>query len=485
MVATVAGVRIPEDHWIGGDWVASARRFTDLSPLDEQPVAELAAGGAAEVDAAVTAARRAFRDFSRTTREERAELLHAIADEILVRLDHLAAVETVDSGGLLRTHLRVTLPRVAHHFRFFADRLLELHHPDFHLRAHRNHVSWEPAGVCGLITPWHSPLPQATWRIAPALAAGNTVVLKPAEWAPLTAALLCRITAEAGLPDGVLNLVHGTGEQAGAALAAHPGLARLAFTGSAAAGRRVAAAAGATLTPVSLELGGKSPILVFADSDLDQAAAIAVEQFDHAGQLGRTGARLLVQRQVAEEFTTRFLVRANAIRQGDPRDVRTDVGPQIHREHLRRIDGYVSRALAAGARPLLGGSRNARLGGLYFQPTLLADPPPGGEILTEQVLGPVLTLQTFETEAQALSLANNSRHGLTATVFTGSTERARRVSASLVAGTVWVNCHAVRDLRAPYGGARQSGIGRGGGQWSFDFYCEVKNTVFAPDGLLD
>ncbi|GAA2798641.1 aldehyde dehydrogenase family protein [Crossiella cryophila] len=485
MVATVAGVRIPEEHWIGGAWVPSARRFTDLSPLDEQPIAELALGGPAEVDAAVTAARRAFRDFSRTTREERAELLHAIADEVLVRLDHLAAVETVDSGGLLRTHLRATLPRVAHHFRFFADRLLELHHPDFHLRAHRNHVSWDPAGVCGLITPWHSPLLQASWRIAPALAAGNTVVLKPAEWAPLTAALLCRITAEAGLPDGVLNLVQGTGTEAGAALAAHPGLARLAYTGSAPAGRRVAAAAGATLTPVSLELGGKSPIIIFADSDLDRAAAVAVEQFDHAGQFCHAGGRLLVERRVAEEFSTRFLMRANALRQGDPRDVRTDIGPQIHRTHLKRIDGFVTRALAAGARPLLGGSRHDRLGGLYYRPTLLADPPPGGEILTEEILGPVLTLQTFDTEAQALSLANNSRHGLAATVFTGNTDRARRVTANLVAGTVWVNCGAVRDLRAPYGGARQSGIGRGGGQWSFDFYCDLKNTVFAPDGLLD
>ncbi|MBP2473604.1 5-carboxymethyl-2-hydroxymuconic-semialdehyde dehydrogenase [Crossiella equi] len=482
MVATVAGVRIPEEHWIDGSWVGSPARFLDHSPLDEEPVAELARGGAAEIDAAVQAAHRAFRHFSRTTREERAALLHAIAEEVLRRLDHLAAVETVDSGGLLRTHLRVTLPKVAHVFRFFADRLLELHHPDFHLRAHRNHVSWEPAGVCGLITPWNTPLFHAAWRLAPALAAGNTVVLKPPAWAPLTAALLCRVAADAGLPDGVLNLVHGTGDEAGAALAAHPRLARLAFTGAARTGRLVAAAAGQRLTPVSLELGGSSPLVVFADCELDRAVAVAVGQYDHAGQGCLSATRLLVEQSAAEEFTTRFLLRANTLRQGDPRDVRTDVGPQIHREHLDRVDAAVSGALAAGARPLLGGRRNDRLGGLYYRPTLLANPPPGAEVLTEEVLGPVLTLQTFTTETEALALANDGRHGLAATVFTGSPDRARRVAGALAAGTVWVNCSGIRDLRAPYGGARESGIGRGGGQWSFDFFCDVKNSVFSPDG---
>jgi aminomuconate-semialdehyde/2-hydroxymuconate-6-semialdehyde dehydrogenase len=322
----------------------------------------------------------------------------------------------------------------------------------------------------------------ATWRIAPALAAGNTVVAKPPEWAPLTASLLADITREAGLPDGVFNVVQGLGPEAGAPLAAHPGLARVCFTGSVATGRQVAAAAGAQLTPASLELGGKSPLLVFADADLDLAVRHAVGQYDNAGQVCLAGTRLLVAEPAAEEFLARFLDRAAALRQGDPRDEATDIGPNITREHLARVDGFVRRAFAAGARPLLGGAVNPDLGGLYYQPTLLADAPPGAEILAEEVFGPVLTVQTFADEAEAIALANSTRYGLAATVFTGDRARASRVAAQLVAGTVWVNCFFVRDLRAPFGGARQSGIGREGGTWSFDFYGDVKNTVYAPEG---
>jgi aminomuconate-semialdehyde/2-hydroxymuconate-6-semialdehyde dehydrogenase len=254
------------------------------------------------------------------------------------------------------------------------------------------------------------------------------------------------------------------------------------FTGSVATGRKVAAAAGAQLTPASLELGGKSPLLVFADADLDLAVAHAVGQYDNAGQVCLAGARLLVEEAVAEEFLARFISRAAALKQGDPRDEATDVGPNITRQHLARIDGFVRRAVAAGARPLLGGAVNPALGGLYYQPTLLAGAAPGSEILTEEVFGPVLTVQTFAGETEAVALANGTRYGLAATVFTGDRDRAGRVSARLVAGTVWVNCFFVRDLRAPFGGARQSGIGREGGTWSFDFYGDVKNTVYAPEG---
>jgi 5-carboxymethyl-2-hydroxymuconic-semialdehyde dehydrogenase len=322
----------------------------------------------------------------------------------------------------------------------------------------------------------------ATWRIAPALAAGNTVVAKPPEWAPLTASLLADITREAGLPDGVFNVVQGLGEEAGAALAAHTDLARVAFTGSAATGRLVAAAAGAQLTPVSLELGGKSPLLVFADADLDLAVGHAVGQYDNAGQVCLAGTRLLVEEPVAEEFTARFTQRAAGLVQGDPRDEATDIGPNITREHLARVDGFVRRAVAAGARPLLGGAVSPAPGGLYYQPTLLAGAEPGSEILTEEVFGPVLTLQTFTGEDEAVALANDTRYGLAATMFTGDTGRAERVSARLRAGTVWVNCFFVRDLRAPFGGAGLSGIGREGGTWSFDFYADVKNTVYAGQG---
>jgi aminomuconate-semialdehyde/2-hydroxymuconate-6-semialdehyde dehydrogenase len=480
--ATVAGVDVDTRHWIGGRRVASAATFTDLSPIDERPLAEVARGGRAEADAAVGAAGEAFAGWSATPPADRARVLHAIADGITERAAELAQVETADNGALLRSHLRSVMPRAAQNFRFFADWLGQLDAGNLEIGGHREQVSWAPSGVTAVITPWNAPLMLATWRIAPALAAGNTVVAKPPEWAPLTASLLADITRDAGLPDGVFNVVQGLGDEAGAPLAAHPDLARVCFTGSVATGRKVAAAAGAQLTPASLELGGKSPLLVFADADLDLAVAHAVGQYDNAGQVCLAGTRLLIEEAVAEEFLARFISRAAALKQGDPRDDATDVGPNITRAHLTRIDGFVRRAVAAGARPLLGGAVNPALGGLYYQPTLLAGAAPGSEILAEEVFGPVLTLQTFAGEAEAVALANGTRYGLAATVFTGDRDRAGRVSARLVAGTVWVNCFFVRDLRAPFGGARQSGIGREGGTWSFDFYGDVKNTVYAPEG---
>jgi acyl-CoA reductase-like NAD-dependent aldehyde dehydrogenase len=479
---TVAGTTIDTGHWIGGRRAGSAATFTDLSPVDERPLAEVARGGEAEISAAVGAAADAFPGWAATPPNGRAQTLRSIAGLIERRADELAQVETLDNGSLLASHRRSVMPRVAHNFRFFADWLLRLDAGDLEISGHRELVSWDPAGVTGIITPWNAPLMLATWRIAPALAAGNTVVAKPPEWAPLTASLLADITAEAGLPPGVFNVVQGLGEEAGAALAAHPGLARLAFTGSVATGRLVAAAAGAQLTPVSLELGGKSPLLVFADADLDLAVRHAVGQFDNAGQVCLAGTRLLVDEAIAGEFTARFVERAAKLRQGDPRDPGTDVGPNITRQHLDRIDGFVRRAIAAGARPLTGGAPNLELGGLYYRPTLLAGAEPGSEILTEEVFGPVLTLQTYRTQDEAVALANDTRYGLAATLFTGDPGRAERVSGQLRAGTVWVNCFFVRDLAAPFGGSGLSGIGREGGTWSFDFYSDVKNTVYAPEG---
>lgn len=469
-------------HWIGGQRVASPVTFTDVSPISEEPLAQVAAGGAAEIDAAVQAAAAAFPAWSQTSPAERAAVLHAIADGIDKRSGDLAELETLDNGSLLGSHRRSVMPRVAHNFRFFADWLGQLDAPLPDVRGHRQQVSWNPAGVTGVITPWNAPLMLATWRIAPALAAGNTVVAKPPEWAPLTASVLADITAEAGLPDGVFNVVQGTGEQAGAALAAHPGVSRISFTGSVPTGRLVAAAAGAQLTPVSLELGGKSPLLVFADCDLDLAVATAAGQFDNAGQVCLAGTRLLVEDSVAAEFTARLLAATAALRQGDPRDSGTGIGPLITREHLDRVDGFVRRAVAFGAQVLAGGGVSTDLGGLYYEPTVLAGAAPGAEILTEEVFGPVLTLQTFTGEDEAIALANSTRFGLAATMFTGDTRRAERVAGQLVAGTVWVNCFFVRDLAAPFGGSRQSGIGREGGSWSFDFYADVKNTVYAPAG---
>jgi aminomuconate-semialdehyde/2-hydroxymuconate-6-semialdehyde dehydrogenase len=480
--AQVAGVDVDTRHWIGGERVGSADTFTDISPIDETAIADVARGGPAEVDAAVRAAAAAFPGWSATPAEQRAAILHAIADGIDKRVEELAQVETADNGSLLRSHRRSVMPRVAHNFRFFADWLGHLDGEQPDVREHRQRVSWCPSGVTAVITPWNAPLMLATWRIAPALAVGNTVVAKPPELAPLTASLLADIAAEAGLPAGVFNVVHGIGAEAGAALVAHPDVARVAFTGSVGTGRSVAAAAGAQLTPVSLELGGKSALLVFADTDMDLAVANAVEQYDNAGQVCLAGTRLLVEQSVAAEFTQRLLDRVAALVQGDPRDEATGVGPIISRAQVDRIDGYVARSLRDGASLLAGGGVNRHLRGLYYLPTLLTHAPPGSEILTEEVFGPVLTIQTFEGEDEAVGLANGTRYGLAAMVFTGDRDRAERVAARLVAGTVWVNCFFVRDLRAPFGGARQSGIGREGGTWSFDFYGDVKNTVYAPRG---
>ncbi|NEB03670.1 aldehyde dehydrogenase [Streptomyces sp. SID13726] len=479
---TVAGVTVDTRHWIGGERVASARTFTDVSPIDGAVIGEISRGTPVEAAAAVAAAKAAFPAWAATSRAERARLLHAVADGVEKRIEELAIVETTDNGALLRSHRRGVMPRVAHNFRFFADRLLTLAHEDFETRGHANHVSWDPAGPSVLITPWNAPLMLATWKVAPALAAGNTVVLKPAEWTPLTASLLADIAAEAGLPAGVLNVVQGYGSEIGDALTSHPDVRRISFTGSVPTAQRIAASAAARLTPLSLELGGKSPLLVFADADLDLAVDLAVEQYDNAGQVCLAATRILVEDSVAEEFTQRFVDKTTALRQGDPRDESTDIGPNIHPRQLEKIDGFVRRALEAGARAVVGGHRGD---GQYYAPTLLTDVAQDSEIVQEEVFGPVLTLQTFADEEEAVRLANDTRFGLAATVATGDRERAERVTARLVAGTVWVNCFFVRDLRAPFGGSRHSGVGREGGTWSFDFYCDLKNTVTAPKGFED
>ncbi|MDX2552498.1 aldehyde dehydrogenase [Streptomyces stelliscabiei] len=476
---TVAGISVDTRHWIGGRRVASAETFTDVSPIDGRVLGEIARAGTAEVEAAVAAARAAFPGWAATSPAERARVLHAVADGVEKRIEELAIVETNDNGALLRSHRRGVMPRVAHNFRFFADRLLTLAHEDFETRGHTNKVSWDPAGPSVLITPWNAPLMLATWKVAPALAAGNTVILKPAEWTPLTASLLADIAAEAGLPAGVLNVVQGYGSEIGDALTSHPDVRRISFTGSVPTAKRIAASAAPNLTPLSLELGGKSPLLVFADADLDLAVDLAVEQYDNAGQVCLAATRFLVEESVAEEFTRRFVAKASALKQGDPRDEATDVGPNIHPRQLEKIDGFVRRAVADGARVVIGGHPGE---GQYYAPTLLTDVAQDSEIVQEEVFGPVLTLQTFTDEDEAVRLANDTRFGLAATLATGDTERATRVTERLVAGTVWVNCFFVRDLRAPFGGSRHSGVGREGGTWSFDFYCDVKNTVTAPNG---
>ncbi len=486
MVLEVAGVAVDPRHFIGGERIGSDETFPDHSPIDGSFLGDIARGGVREVDLAVTAAREAFPRWAALGPAGRGAILHRIADLVEEHLEELANLETMDNGALLRSHRRGVMPRVAHNIRFFADWAVnELHHPEFETRGHANHVSWDPSGVAALITPWNAPLMLATWKIGPALAAGDTVILKPAEWTPLTASYFADLTVEAGLPAGVFNVVQGYGKEAGAALVAHPGINRISFTGSVPTAKMIARAAADNLTPVSFELGGKSPCIILGDADLDLAVDLAIEQYDNAGQVCLSGTRLLVHETIADEFERRFAEKVASLVQGDPRDESTDIGPQIHPQHLERVGGFVERAIAGGATATIGGGPNTELGGLYFKPTLFRGAEPDSEILTQEVFGPVLTMQTFATDDEVIDLANGTDFGLAAVVVSGDRAHADAITSRLVAGTIWVNCFFVRDLRAPFGGSKKSGIGREGGTWSFDFYADVKNTVVAPTGWKD
>lgn len=480
---SVYGVEIDTRHFIGGKRLASIDTYANTSPIDGSFLGDFARGGPEEVNQAVAAAQKAFPAWAALGAQKRGELLFKLADLIEENIETLANIETLDNGALLRSNLRGVMPRVAMNIRFFADWAINnLKHDVFETRGHSNNVSWDPSGVAALITPWNAPLMLATWKIGPALAAGDTVVLKPAEWTPLSASFFADLTVKAGIPAGVFNVVFGYGLEAGAALTAHAGISRISFTGSVPTAKIIARAAADNLTPVSFELGGKSPLLVFADADLDLAATIAVEQYDNAGQVCLSGTRILVHESIADAFAKKFAEKASALKQGDPRDEDTDIGPQIHETHFEKIAGFVDRAREAGASFSLGGGPNQELGGLYFKPTLVDNPKPGSEIVTDEIFGPVLCLQRFASDQQALEMANGTEFGLAAVVVSGDREHAQKITEKLVAGTIWVNCFFVRDLRAPFGGSKQSGIGRDGGTWSFDFYADVKNTVIAPNG---
>jgi aminomuconate-semialdehyde/2-hydroxymuconate-6-semialdehyde dehydrogenase len=494
----VAGVEISPDHYIGGLRVAQASGFFEegepgepgyfdrvddppsfrtISPIDESHLADIPRGGPEEVYFAVESAQEAFEEWAALGPEGRAPYLFRVADLIEERQETLAQVETLDNGSLLEASRLRLMKRAALNFRFFAQLALDLERRSWETNGTRYDVRRDPSGVAALITPWNAPLLLETWKCGPALAAGCTVVLKPAEWAPLTASLLADIAHDAELPPGVLNVVQGFGEEAGAALVAHPGVARISFTGSVETAQLIGRAAAANLTPVSFELGGKSPFLVFADADLDRAVETATYQYDNAGQVCLAGTRLLVEERIADEFIERFLAGVAERKLGDPRDADTDIGPLITREHLKRVEGFVERARADGAELVIGGRISPELGGLYYEPTLFIRLRQDMEIVQKEVFGPVLTLQTFTDEDEAIELANGTQYGLAATAFTQDAGRAERLGERLVAGTTWINCFYARDLGAPFGGAKRSGIGREGGEWSFDFYADVKTVA--------
>jgi acyl-CoA reductase-like NAD-dependent aldehyde dehydrogenase len=467
-------VEVSTDHWIDGRRVSSADRFDNLSPVDGSHLAQVASGGQAEAELAVDAARRAFPAWAALGPEGRLPYLKRFAEGLRERAKDLAAVETMDNGSLLAGNLHRVIPRAAQNIGFFADWALTLQDHVIDSPEVVNHVRYDPAGVAALVTPWNAPLMLTTWKVGPALAAGNTVVVKPPEWAPLTCSLMADIAHAAGIPAGVLNVLQGIGETAGDALVNHQDLDRISFTGSTGTARLIGQAAARSITAMSSELGGKSPFIVCADADLDAAAQTVAGQYMNAGQVCLAGTRVLVEKSIEQVFLDKVRDAAAHMVVGDPRDAATRVGPLITREHFDRVAGFVARAKADGADALWGGSP-ANFGDLYFQPTLFANVDPASEIAQQEVFGPVLTWQTFETDDEAIAVANGTKYGLAGVLFTQNEARAMRIASQVVAGTLWVNCFFIRDLAAPFGGSRNSGIGREGGTWSFDFYSDIKN----------
>ena len=462
-------------HYIDGAAVDSVAGATldVLDPVSNQPYATIAAGQREDVAAAVRAARRAFTEgpWPSLAGRARARILFAVADAIEAREARLAELESFDTG-LPITQARGQAKRAAENFRFFAD--LVVTHGDSAYSVpgtQLNYVHRRPVGVAGLITPWNTPFMLESWKLAPALASGCPVVLKPAEFTPLSASLWPEIFAEAGLPPGVFNLVHGLGEEAGAALVEHPDVPRLSFTGETTTGKIIMRSAAEHLKGLSMELGGKSPVLVFADCDLEAALdSTLFGVFSLNGERCTAGSRILVERSIYEEFCARYAERARRIVVGPPADPATEVGALVHPEHYARVLGYVESGKREG-RLLAGGERPAHLPeGNYLAPTVFADVKPDARIFQEEIFGPVVALTPFDTESEAIALANDTRYGLAGYVWTSDLVRGHRVAGSLEAGMVWLNSHNVRDLRTPFGGVKQSGVGHEGGQRSLDFY---------------
>jgi len=473
-VVEVAGVEVSTEHFIGGERVASGETFVDLSPIDAAPIAEVARGGEREAGLAVAAATAAFPAWAALGPNGRAVHLHRLAALIDANVERLAAVECVDMAMLLRSLRARVISRGARNFRAYADLAVTHQERVWESNGTRNRVVRMPSGPAVVITPWNAPFMLSTWKTAPALAAGGTVVLKPAEWSPLSCSLLCDLVAEAGFPPGVFNVVQGIGEEAGAALTQHPGVRRISFTGSPETAVHIGTAAARNVVPFTGELGGKGPLLVFADSDLEAAARKAAGQYDDAGQVCLAGTRLIVEKTVEDDFLELFDRFTEEHVLGDPRDDATTVSPLIHPDHLARVEGFVERARANGDEIVRGGRRRDDVGPLFYDPTLVVPRSNDSEIVQREVFGPVLTFQTFADEDEAVALANSTRYGLSGIVYTGSEQRAARVGRAVRAGTVWVNTFLVRDLTAPFGGVGISGIGREGGDYALDFYSDLK-----------
>jgi 5-carboxymethyl-2-hydroxymuconic-semialdehyde dehydrogenase len=473
----------PLAHFIAGKAHrgASAEVFDNLSPVDGGVLGQVVAGDAADVDAAATAAQKAFPAWRAKTGDERRAILHKVADLIEARREEIALVECMDTGQALRFMSGAAL-RAAENFRFFADRApgasdgLSLPAAE-----HMNYTLRQPVGPVAIITPWNTPFMLSTWKIAPALAAGCTVVHKPAEWSPLTAMLLAEIMTEAGVPAGVVNLVNGIGERAGRLLTEHPAIKATAFIGESKTGSLIMSQGAPTLKRVHLELGGKNPVIVFDDASLERALDAAVFMiYSLNGERCTSSSRLLVQKSIYDQFVGKVAERVKKLKVGHPLDPTTEIGPLIHTRHLEKVVSYFDVAREDGADVRVGGARARAVdGGYYVQPTLFANATNSMRVAREEIFGPVLTAIPFENEAEAVSIANDTPYGLTAYIWTGDSGRAFRMAHQVEAGMVWVNSENNRHLPAPFGGVKASGIGRDGGDYSFDFYMETKNICMA------
>lgn len=468
-------------HLINGRAVEGRDYFETVNPATQEVLAEVAAGTADDVNAAVAAAKAAFPKWAATPAAERAKLMVKLGELIAKHVPEISATETQDTGQVIAQTRKQLIPRAADNFFYFAEMCTRVDGHTYPTPTHLNYTLFHPVGVCALISAWNVPFMTGTWKIAPCIAFGNTAVLKMSELSPLSISRFAELATEAGLPPGVLNLVHGTGRDAGEPLCAHPDVRAISFTGSTATGNRIIRAAG--LKKFSMELGGKSPFVIFDDADLDRALDAAVFMiFSNNGERCTAGSRILVQKSIYADFVQRFAARAANIAVGDPMDERTIIGPMVSPQHLAKVKSYIELGPKEGATLVTGGLDAPDLPahlqrGNFVKPTVFADVRNGMRIAQEEIFGPVACLIPFDDEADAIAQANDIAYGLSSYVWTENLGRAHRVAAAIEAGMCFVNSQNVRDLRQPFGGTKASGTGREGGTWSYEVFLEPKNVA--------